>query len=494
MRRLLALVALGLALAGGAASAGAARVVVLGFSGPKAGKAQRAVERVVARRHDLVSAGQWNKAAAKLRAKKPTNKNVAKVAAKLQVDAIVTGQVVRRGPRYALRVVVREGASGRVAETIGVALKAGGSLSDGDISGRLLAALKGVTPVSGGGGGDGEEEPPRKGKGKGNKGKGREVAEDPVDEPVIDDEDPIGGGGGETPREVARGDGEDPEAGSAIKERRRGGGGGDDGGGATGAALASRRARAAGAELSAGFSAVGRNLAYTHNLPDNQKPDTYRSAPVGGMYVNGEVYPMAFGGKPGALGGLGVTFLYDRVFTLSSKLKSGGGEFDTSASCWGFGVVYRLNIGQKATLPTVKALLGYGHRDFIIDGDMTVTLPDVSYGYLDFGLAGRLPLGSPKFAANLEFKVQKVLSAGEMTDMDKFGGASMLGIDFDVGLEYRPLARLVVKAGGRFTQIGYAFDGSGAMANNLDGDPTSKDVGGATDRYFGGYLTAGWLF
>jgi hypothetical protein len=48
--------------------------------------------------------------------------------------------------------------------------------------------------------------------------------------------------------------------------------------------------------------------------------------------------------------------------------------------------------------------------------------------------------------------------------------------------------------GGRYTRIGYSFDGSGAKTTMRDADPASKDVGGALDQYFGGYVLGGYLF
>jgi hypothetical protein len=42
--------------------------------------------------------------------------------------------------------------------------------------------------------------------------------------------------------------------------------------------------------------------------------------------------------------------------------------------------------------------------------------------------------------------------------------------------------------------MGFAFTGGAQMTNNRDGDPGSKDVGGAADRYIGGAFTFGVLY
>jgi hypothetical protein len=42
--------------------------------------------------------------------------------------------------------------------------------------------------------------------------------------------------------------------------------------------------------------------------------------------------------------------------------------------------------------------------------------------------------------------------------------------------------------------MGFAFTGTGQMSNNRDGDPMTKDVGGAADRYIGGAITLGVMY
>src|SRR5262245_155786 len=69
------------------------RVVVLNFTGPQGAKASAAVAGVIKKRHTVVSSAQYTKAEKRLKAKKQTDKNVAKVAAEIQVDAVVTGVV-----------------------------------------------------------------------------------------------------------------------------------------------------------------------------------------------------------------------------------------------------------------------------------------------------------------------------------------------------------------------------------------------------------------
>src|SRR6266511_699690 len=84
------LAALGLLLVASSAWA-KKRVVVLDFTGPQSGKAEAAVVSAVKKKHTIVSSSQYAKAKKRLKAKKQTNKNVAKIAAEIQVDAVVSG-------------------------------------------------------------------------------------------------------------------------------------------------------------------------------------------------------------------------------------------------------------------------------------------------------------------------------------------------------------------------------------------------------------------
>jgi hypothetical protein len=84
-----------------------------------------------------------------------------------------------------------------------------------------------------------------------------------------------------------------------------------------------------------------------------------------------------------------------------------------------------------------------------------------------------------------------VLGDGEIGKLSSFGRGSVGGIDTDLRLEVRPTSSLVLGIGGRYTRFFFAFDGSGAMTDqNGDG---KKDVGGAVDQFYGGFLTVGYV-
>lgn len=120
------------ACAGGSASKGGARVVVMPISGSSA--ANGAVTEVVESRYDLVSSRRYAKTARKLDAKSKDDEDIRKVSRELDIDALVHGEFVKRGKRkYELRLSLRAGASGEEFESVTVKLRSK-KLSDRDRS------------------------------------------------------------------------------------------------------------------------------------------------------------------------------------------------------------------------------------------------------------------------------------------------------------------------------------------------------------------------
>lgn len=554
MRLATVLVALGVAavvLLGGAPPAHAAkkRVVVLGFSGPQAGKAEVAVGGVVARKYTLVSAGQYSKAQKKLRLKKPSNANVARIANEIQVDAIVAGSVKRKGARWSLVLVVREGATGNSIGTIKITLRSPriDAKAKQDIIAQLLPAIGRTADVAGSGGGraskkvakatkaskatkgkkkktvvveeeevaDEEEEeeappPPKKAK------KGKKVAKvvapspDPEaedeDTPTIDSEDerPPGMEDPDAEEVASNDDGESEESeesDSAIrKKKRRADDDGDDEGGAGAVRRRDRYARRAGLDIAAGVSFVGRSMTFTADPALADQPNGYDGRIVPGAFFNAELYPLALGGGKhnGPLAGLGAAVTVDRVISIKSKIDDpaapmGFVEFATTQTAWGVGLRYRLPIGSRPTLPTVKLGFGYNHLDFTIDtGAMDIDLPNVAYSYIDAGGSVRVPLGE-RLAIEATGRYLVVVASGDISLPTNYGGGKVNGLDVSGSLEYRPTPRFTLRGGARYMRIAFDFDGTGNDTTMRDMDP-DQDVGGALDVYLGFFATAGYLF
>lgn len=454
------------ALLGGGDAWAKKRVVVMKFPG-RAGAAQKEVEALVKKDNTIVSDSALRRAQKRLKVRRLNDSGYAKLAAELQADAFINGSLQRRrGGKYNLALTLRDGKTGAVTDTIDVPLKSArvDSAARADLAMKLEPALAKVGALS--------DEP-------------LEIT------PPGGASPPVSAGPGSEDTEAAPLTGvkplppprvDDATAGTALVAR---------------AELPDhRRARHAAAEVSVGATVVRRKLSFTSTdeLSPSQRPNGYNGSAVPSVTVNGEVYPLAFSSPSGALSGLGVGFVFDRVIGLKSRL--GDTEYTTTQQKIGGGLRYRWNLGNKATNPTVKFIAGFNALTFEIDrGADDIDLPNFSYTYLDVGAAGRFPVGSPMFALYLDARYNQVFGSGEVTEQAYYGDGGARGFEGDGGLEVRLLEdKLVVRLGAHYQRIAFDFDGNGVRSNNRDGNPANQDVGGALDQYLSGYLTAGWVF
>jgi opacity protein-like surface antigen len=168
-------------------------------------------------------------------------------------------------------------------------------------------------------------------------------------------------------------------------------------------------------------------------------------------------------------------------------------DLPTSQTRFGAGLVYRLNFGSTPTSPTLKIGARFNKLSFTIDEGMNtmVEIPDVSYTYIDPGLAFRYPV-TEKIAANAEAHYLIVSKAGQITEATQYGSSTISGFDVDLGGEYKLSSSLLVRAGFRYSRISLTFSGQGDLRNrDADAEP---DVASAKDSYLGVYATAGYLF
>jgi hypothetical protein len=471
-RFLAACIAAVFVLAAGADVASAKNsVVVLKFSGPRGRSLQKGVEALVKKKAKLVPESKFKRQQKRLRARKINQRDVAKVAQSMELHGVIIGKVSRKRGRYRLRVTLRAGADGAIVEDVTVNLGRKPRLTaraKKDIRRKIVGAIPDLPdPIA-----EPEEE--------------EEVA---VDDAEWEEEE-IGGGRDD---EVASGD-DEPEGeveGSADKDEPP----------LSKQELWNALARDRAVDVAAGVSVIARRLSFTVNAGIADQPNGYNGTLVPGAYIAAEVYPLAFdhepGKKKGALAGLGVAVVYDKVLKISSKLEGGTVDIATAQVRWGVGVRYRLNIGSEPSGPQVKFGVGYNKLEFtldqqaIMDNMLDIDLPNVAYTYYDPGVAGRLPIGK-QMAIYADGRFLIINDTGDMQLTENYGPATVSGLDLDAGLEYRLDARLLVRGGVRYQRIAYTFDGDGALGDR-DGDAMS-DVPSATDQFFGGYVMGGYLF
>ncbi len=249
-----------------------------------------------------------------------------------------------------------------------------------------------------------------------------------------------------------------------------------------------------------GPSVTARKLTFaSRDYP--QAPKEYRNGAVPGVRVDGEVYPLALSNPYGAAAGLGLAFDYDKTLSLTLKSLADDGTVVTGKAkeaVWSVGPRYRLVIGHKPTSPSITLGVSYGSREFEVEGltletRPVIDIPDVKYKAFQPGLTFRVPL-APSIALTLDARALLMTSAGQIALTSQYGQAKVTGGEATAGIDIVVSKHVAISLIGTFAEIGFAFVGNGAESNDRDGDPTSKDVGGAADRYIGGAVTVSVLY
>lgn len=283
------------------------------------------------------------------------------------------------------------------------------------------------------------------------------------------------------PRVAARDDGEDPAA--SVHARAE-----------PAAPAAAHSASLAALRVDLGGSMAGRSLRFDTRAFDGA-PRSYRNAPVPGARVAGEIYPVALFMPTSWLAGFGIAADYDRTLSLTLRASN---EMTVPLAIterhYAFGVRYRLALGRRPTSPTLTLGAGYSARRFAVDraglqSTSSLDLPDVDYRMFDPGLTFRLPLAS-RVAVTLAGQGLLVTSAGPIQRADQYGAARVLGGTASAGVELIISERLLIRLAAEATQLDLSFTGNGMLATSRDGDPSTVDVHGAVDRYYGGVVTA----
>ena len=342
-----------------------------------------------------------------------------------------------------------------------------------------------------------------------------------------DDDSPLKAGGTKRPATKTSPkkpveDGDDSAAateedGSAPKGKKVATKGGDDDGGiekGTGdddrgglvdrAAQLSPGQRAVDANL--GLSVTARKLSFTHSAALTNTPPGYNGVPVAGAFIDATVFPLAIGHKrKGLVTGLGLALTYDKVLHITSQVRftdanmtSQIATLPTKASRFSIGAVFRHPFNDSPTSPVIGAELRYGKQLFSINASLpggagVADIPSVDYTAITPSVNFHYPV-STKFELVTSFGVQIISAAGQISQADQYGPASVLGIDFSLGADYAIKQNIFVRAAFNVETIGFSFKGTGTLSNNRDMDPTQQDVFGARDTYLGGAVTVGYLY
>ena len=247
-----------------------------------------------------------------------------------------------------------------------------------------------------------------------------------------------------------------------------------------------------------GISMMSRQLTF-NSRSFEQAPKGYKNSPVPGGRLEAELYPFAFGKPTSAAAGLGVGGSYDQTFSLNlQSTAQPGTKFPVTEKHYDIGLRYRIAFGSKASSPSVTIGAGYGRWSFKVNRSAlmagnVIDLPDVDYAGYNPGLMFRIPLGNT-VALLFGGSALLVTGTGDIQQPDQYGQAKVTAGSGMFGLDIVFSNRYALRIAAEAAQMGFAFTGGSQMTNNRDGDPATKDVGGAADRYIGGAFTFGVLY
>ncbi len=523
-----------LGLCTGLASAGRKRLVVLDFEGDGAAKVQAGVVALLKKHHTVISAAKWNDAASDLSAESVSEKNIKKVAKKLKIDGVVSGQVEKRRGDYIIRVKLRAGTTGEIVGGQINVKSSSAKLDDSaesDLADELIGPVGDLDTNRGGGGGgggdddgDADEKPVKKVKpskvkppveeedeeedededeledAKPKKGFSRRKAEaakpakpakkvakaaeaeaEDEDEAEAEDEDDENPLPKKRPAKQADADDdevaarEDDESGGELEESD------DSDRGTRNPKALTPQERAV--DAVAGLSFTMRRLGFNFSSNVTTEPNGYKSIPLPGVKIDATIYPGAIGHKRGGIAeNIGATVLFDKVLLISSQDMTGA-KLKTSQQRWAVGVVARYPL-KKAVL---GATLAYGKQLFSIEGDTGV--PDTAYSVIHPGLFVRYP-ATPKILVNVAAGALAVMGTGQIQEDTQYGGASVLGIDFQASADYQWKENIFLRGGMSLQTYGFAFSGNGDRTMGTGG----QAVAGARDTYVGFALNLGYLY
>ena len=247
-----------------------------------------------------------------------------------------------------------------------------------------------------------------------------------------------------------------------------------------------------------GASASSRTLAFNSRAFE-EAPKPYKNKPVGGFRIGGELYPLAFGNPHSFLSGIGLGGHYDKTLKLNlTSTAQPGTQFPVAQANWSVGLRFRVAIGSSARAPTVTLGGGYFQRSFTVDRsalemDNIIDLPDVVYKGFDPGLDIRVPI-IKQVAFVVGAKAGLITDTGQIQALNQYGRAKVTGGEGMAGIDVVIADRFAVRIVGELAQYGFKFVGNGELTYNRDNVPTTPDVGGAADRYYGGSATLGVLY
>jgi len=443
------------------------KVVVMPFDGPQGETAEEAVTLAIKRKHQVIDSEAFQKKRKEVGARGRSDDDYAKVAEALGADALVGGQIKRRGGKWELDIEVRDGASGGVVEQVTIPLK-GPRLDDeatSSLSPMVMPALLKADGRSGGvktasdEGDEDEADAPRRKKRKSKSKADDEEADESSDEGgddevAEDDEGDEERVSKKSKKKKKKHRDEDEDEDEDEEDEDEGDYGDSD------AWLALRTL-----EIGAGLGFVGRSFAY-----DDSDLQAYSSGLAPGLVLFAQSFP--FHDKEGFLGKLGLGFNLGMEPFTKAKLKVSPDE-TTELGIKQFRVSFDVRYGMRlGETFSVMPNIGVGQTYFaIVDKDVRVPsecrkvmsdkvicLSDVIVLHAKIGADARLAL-SREIALFASLAVLPGISvAATEGQIAEEAADRALGLGGGLSLGYRLSDSLALRGGFEFTRFGHTLD------------------------------------
>lgn len=260
-------------------------------------------------------------------------------------------------------------------------------------------------------------------------------------------------------------------------------------------------------DVTGGLSFTARRLRFTSAAiaAPGKAPRSYDSIPVAGITVDGEAYPMAYGHKRrGFLTNIGVTAMFDRTLSIRTRLRYTDAtngmarekELQSTYQRFAVGALYRHNLGSPERPLLVTGGMRFGSQSFTVDRGgldaVIVDIPAVKYTIFEPSVGIKYALNR-RMTVGTELGILLMTSTGEIQSASQYGPATVTGFEGDAFFDFLITDKIFARAAFRGETIGFKFKGFGMLSNMRDADP-EQDVSAARDTYFGGSITAGYLF
>jgi opacity protein-like surface antigen len=213
----------------------------------------------------------------------------------------------------------------------------------------------------------------------------------------------------------------------------------------------------------------------------------------GSVRLEAEAYPFAMTDPHDALSNFGMAVVYDKTFGVGLAHTGKGDNASVDQSYFALGARYRFALDRTSTLVVG---LDYVTRQYLVDRSapgLMFDVPDVDYSALAPKLLVHVPV-TPSVALFASLDTWLFLGAGMITDAASYGQSSLFGVEATSGVELALSPRLSVHAAVEYSQVNLSFHDNGGMSSNRDGDPSTQDIRGATDRSVGVAATLGLVY